>query len=74
MTSVTHQAGKDLNFGKINEPFEDSYVEISKKYAQTKLANLYFNINLHEYLRSQGINNVFVNAVNPGCVKTNFEQ
>lgn len=41
-------------------------------YSNSKLGNLMFTFELHKRLRASGIENVSVNAVHPGLVKTNL--
>lgn len=67
--------GSDSHFhGKIN--FDD--LTLGKKYhgikayAQSKLGNVLFTYELDRQLKSRGINNISINCVQPGLVKTDI--
>ncbi|KAJ3118431.1 hypothetical protein HDU96_001598 [Phlyctochytrium bullatum] len=56
-----------IRFDKIND--EASYNEWTA-YGQSKLANILFAKELNRRLQERGVNNVYVNAVHPGVIRT----
>ena len=59
----TYSEGVKLNVESLND--EGSYNSIAA-YGQSKLCNVLFAQELHKRLRQDGVDNVFVNSLNPG--------
>ncbi|KAL2918555.1 hypothetical protein HK105_201956 [Polyrhizophydium stewartii] len=71
LSSLAHDdvGASGIEYAILND---EAKYNIEVRYAETKLANIYFTTQLQKRLEAVGVKNVLVNAVHPGAVKTDF--
>ncbi|KAI9893330.1 MAG: hypothetical protein M1814_000460 [Vezdaea aestivalis] len=72
VSSDAHRAAPRIDYKALETAVESdgtSYLHLAgafKRYGTSKLANIYYTVDLDRRLRARGVNNVYCNAIDPG--------